>query len=311
MTVATYENLALGWKPERSSDHRFNLIAIVVLVVMLLVGIVLSSIDVPKEERQARAVPERIAQFVMQREKPKPPIKVVEPKPKPKPKLKVKKLPRKKAVVKKPLTKVQKKARQKAETSGLLALNDELAGLMDSSSVAAVVSTKIVSPGKITAQKTAVNKQLLASNVSKGSGGVSTQGLSKQIDKTSLQQRQATRLDKTLVADKSKSKTTTNKKRTAGVRMEEDVTVVFDKNKSKLYSIYNKARRKNPGLKGKIVLEITIQPSGRVSNIKMLSSELNDKKLERRLMGRIKLFNFGARDVEAITVTYPIEFLPS
>ena len=95
------------------------------------------------------------------------------------------------------------------------------------------------------------------------------------------------------------------------MRAEEDITVVFDKNKSKLYSIYNRARRKNPGLKGKIVLEMTILPSSKVSAIKMLSSELQDKKLEKRLMGRIKLFNFGARNVEAITVTYPIEFLPS
>ena len=78
-----------------------------------------------------------------------------------------------------------------------------------------------------------------------------------------------------------------------------------------MYSIYNRARRTNPSLKGKIVLEITILPSGKVSNVKIVSSELNDKKLESRLVSRIKLFNFGARDVKAVTVTYPIEFLPS
>ena len=85
----------------------------------------------------------------------------------------------------------------------------------------------------------------------------------------------------------------------------------MDKNKSKLHSIYRRARRSHPGLKGKIVLEITIAPSGKVLSVRIKSSELNDPKLESRLVARIKRFDFGSDSVEKVTVIFPIEFLPS
>jgi len=81
--------------------------------------------------------------------------------------------------------------------------------------------------------------------------------------------------------------------------------------KSKLYSLYNRARRKNPDLEGKIILEITIAASGKVTKVHIVSSELDDKNLEASIVKRIRAFNFGAQKVEAVTVTYPIDFLPS
>ncbi len=85
----------------------------------------------------------------------------------------------------------------------------------------------------------------------------------------------------------------------------------MDKNKSKLHSLYRRARRSHPGLKGKIVLEITIAPSGKVLKVRIKSSELNDPKLESRLVARIKRFDFGSYSVQKVTVTFSIEFLPS
>ncbi|VAW87997.1 hypothetical protein MNBD_GAMMA17-1199, partial [hydrothermal vent metagenome] len=80
---------------------------------------------------------------------------------------------------------------------------------------------------------------------------------------------------------------------------------------SKLFSIYNRERRTDPGLKGTIVLEIVIAPSGEVVEVRIVSSELNNSKLERRILSRIKQFNFGEKDVGTVTVSYPIEFIPS
>ena len=100
-------------------------------------------------------------------------------------------------------------------------------------------------------------------------------------------------------------------KRKSGVRSEESVTLVFDRNKSKLFALYNRARRKNPNLQGKVILELTIAPTGKVTKIIVVTSELNDKSLESRLLKRIKQFDFGAQAVEQVTVTYPVEFLPS
>jgi hypothetical protein len=42
-----------------------------------------------------------------------------------------------------------------------------------------------------------------------------------------------------------------------------------------------------------------------------VSSELGDPKLERKIVARVMLFDFGNRDVETMVVTYPIDFLPS
>jgi len=85
----------------------------------------------------------------------------------------------------------------------------------------------------------------------------------------------------------------------------------MDKNKSKLHSLYRHARRSDPGIQGKIVLEITISPAGKVLSVVMVSSELNNPKLESRIISRIKQFKFGEANVKKVTVTYPIEFLPS
>ena len=64
-------------------------------------------------------------------------------------------------------------------------------------------------------------------------------------------------------------------------------------------------------LEGQVVVELTIAPSGKVIAVKILSSELDDKKLERKLQLKIKKFIFAKANVAQITVTYPIDFLPS
>jgi len=316
VSAVYYEQLALGWKPQGKSDSQFKLIAAITISVAMVFALVMSSIDVPEPDRQAKVVvPERIANFILEKkEKPKP--KVVKPKPKPKPiikpKPKVKKVTKKKAD-KKPLTKVQKKARAKAADTGLLALGNELADLMDTSDVSAMVGGKVNSTSSSATKVASVDTSALTANASKGSGGVNASQYATSVGKTQLSQREITQVRQSLLSDDAIAKDTKrkNKSRTGGVRAEEEITIVFDQNKSKLYSIYNRARRKNPDLKGKIVLAITISPSGNVTQVKIVSSELNDSKLERRLLNRIKQFKFGAKKVEQVTVTYPIEFLPS
>lgn len=317
MSAAYYEQLALGWSPESKSDKHFKLIMVIVVIVMLALGIVLSSISVPERKREVRtAVPERIANFILEKEKPKPKVQAPKPKvkPKPKPKPVVKKLPKKK-VEAKPLTKTQQKARNKAAQSGLLALGNELSDLMDTSEVSSMVSGKARTNSASVTKVTSNNKSLLIQNASKGSGGVNSKEYTNKVTTAQLSQREITQVKQSSITANAKTKVSDEKRksqsRSGGIRAEEDISVVFDQNKSKLYSIYNRERRKNPGLKGKIILAITIAPSGKVTKVKLVSSELNNKKLESRLMSRIKLFNFGAKPVDQVTVTYPIEFLPS
>ena len=69
--------------------------------------------------------------------------------------------------------------------------------------------------------------------------------------------------------------------------------------------------RQDPSLEGKLVLRLTIAPSGEVTFCEIVSSELGDPDLERKLVQRVKLFRFEAKDVEPITTTKPIDFFPA
>ena len=310
MSTVTYNHLALGWSPERERDTFFNRLTLVVVSLAIVFGIVMTSVNLPKEERKTRtAVPERVAKFILQKDKPK--VIKVKPKPKPKPRLKIIKRIKKDLKSKKSMTKVQKKARKKAESSGLLALGKELSDLMDTSSINAMVGKRV--KRNSSAMKVAtVNKSVLSKGVSTGSGGVSKDKYVTQVSKTVLSQAEKVAFRKSLASNgKLKGKNHTTQKRGDNVRSEEDVVFVMDKNKSKLHSIYRRARRGHPGLKGKIVLAITISPSGKVLKVIIKSSELNDPKLESRLVARIKRFDFGSNSVEPVTVIFPIEFLPS
>ena len=91
----------------------------------------------------------------------------------------------------------------------------------------------------------------------------------------------------------------------------EDVKLVFDRNKGSIYAIYNRALREEPSLQGKVVLELTIAPSGTVTAAHIVSSELHTPDLEGKLLARIRQFDFGGKDVEVMVVKWPVDFLPS
>ena len=91
----------------------------------------------------------------------------------------------------------------------------------------------------------------------------------------------------------------------------EDVRLVFERNKGSIYAIYNRALREEPGLQGKVVLKLSISPEGQVTEVRIESSDLKAPELEAKLLARIRQFDFGAKDVNQMIVSYPVDFLPS
>lgn len=91
----------------------------------------------------------------------------------------------------------------------------------------------------------------------------------------------------------------------------EDIRLVFERNKGAIYAIYNRALREEPTLQVKAVLELKIAPSGQVLGVRVVNSELKTPELEGKLLARIRQFDFGAKDVEQMVVTWPVDFLPS
>ena len=90
-----------------------------------------------------------------------------------------------------------------------------------------------------------------------------------------------------------------------------EIELVFDRNKGSFYTLYNRALRQDPGLRGKVTLRLTIAPSGRVTDVEILDSQLNEPGLEQRILTRVRTLDFGAKDVDTVTVTYPMYFMPS
>jgi hypothetical protein len=94
-------------------------------------------------------------------------------------------------------------------------------------------------------------------------------------------------------------------------RTDEEIQIVFDKYKAALYRIYNAELRKNPTLRGKIILRITIEPGGDVSACTVQSNDLASPELVAQVLERVKKFNFGPKEmVSTTTILYPIDFLP-
>jgi protein TonB len=301
----TYQNLALRWNPENSVDRGFRSTVAFTVAASLIIGFTVSIVKLPKEERRVRpVVPERVARFIRERERPNPvpqPLKEL-----PKPILKtLKRAPE----VRAPTTKEARKAFEKAKGSGLVALSRELSGLIDTSSINTMVSGKTRHLGATASQTTGPNTRLFVAESGKGSGGVDARHYTSQGQTTRLSAGEATTVKQALLAGE-RSVEGGRGGASAG-RGDEELIAAFDQNKGSLYAVYERARRRKPGLKGKIVFEITIAPGGDVISARIVSSELGDPEMEQSLLRRIKSFHLGAKNVKPITVTYPVEFLPS
>ncbi len=288
---------------------------------------IVSFIDVPTKNNRVRIeVPNRIAEFISRKEKPiveqpKPQKKIL-PKPSEElvPETVVKPVVERTRVTEaeqKPLTESQKHARKVAEKSGLLALANELNDLIETTDAQNKVNRQLSAEFAGSGAST-VAAGLDASGISAGvaqSGGRvdASQYTGGGVGGAVLESRNTAKLTDELLASSNKinGASTAAKNSSGSGTAGEDVTIVFDKNKGGLYSLYERERRTTPGLQGKIVLQLIISPEGTVIDIKIISSELNNPALEAKLISRIKLFKFKSGGEKPITITYPIEFLPS
>jgi TonB family protein len=171
------------------------------------------------------------------------------------------------------------------------------------------------------------DRAMITSNASGGSGGINTSGYSRNAGGGGLAGRSTTLVEGAVGggggggAGRAGSAGTQAGGKTGGTvqrggsgkasRSIEEIKLVFEKNKGAIYAIYNRALREDPGLQGKVVLELKIAPGGNVLDCHIVSSELKSPELESKLLARIRQFDFGAKDVDQMNVTWPVDFLPS
>ncbi len=300
--AANFRIFDLPWTPDEEEQQRLRKTASIALLVFATLGILIPLLPVSERPPPA-ALPEEVVRLILE-PPPPPPLPPEVKKPDPKPEVKPKPAP-------KPVDR-KAEARKKAEKSGLLAMKDQLEDLRQALEPTEMSSAPMI--GKVEGESRA-ERSLVTSRTGVGSGGINTGRLSSGFgsgpgnlkghatgtavpsfaDKIGSDQAQASRSGSSGKASRSR----------------EEIEIVFDRNKSAIYSLYSRALRELPELQGKVVVQLTIAPSGEVTDCRIVSTELNDAELERKLVARIRMFRFEDKDVEAMTTTKPIEFFPA
>jgi TonB family protein len=315
--AAYYHSPELPWSVSEEEQQRFRRILKRSLIVFLLFGLAMPFLPVPKVVReQVVELPPRLAKLLLERQAPPPPPpKAAEPE-SPKP-AEPKKAEPKKPEPRKTPEKDLAAARAKAERSGLLAFRDELADLRATvapdklETKTALAKGPVPGPGPGGPGKGA-ERALITSNATRGSGGINTASLSRDTGGGGLGGSAGnTRVGSPVGGGGGGGGSVSRGGGGKASRSLEDIKLVFDRNKGSIYTIYNRALREDPTLQGKVLLKLTIAPSGQVTDCQIVSSELKAPELERKLLARIRQWDFGGKDVEVMVVTWPVDFLPS
>jgi periplasmic protein TonB len=299
-----YREFELPWEDDPESNERFRKIVKWLLGILIVLGILFPLLPTPKHTI-AEEVPERLARVMTQTPKPPPPP----PPPAPKPQV-IPKIEPKLAMVKPPPVNERERAHEKAQKQ-LNQVKDELADLRDVMDLTPL-ETKNLS-GAVGADSHA-ERSLITSKVGAGSGGITSANASRGFGTGagSLTGHDATAVTSGIVRSGLNNRgPATSGGGGKAARSREEIELVFDRNKGRIYSLYARALRDNAELQGKVVLEFTIAPSGEVTMCRVVSSELKDPDLERKIIALVRMFRFDPKDVDAITTTKPIDFFPA
>lgn len=316
-----YRELLINWSGVSPDDRRQKRIAAFVLLLFLALSVLVPMLTVPERGIEDEAVPERLAQLMLEREPPPPPPEpepvpveeeVVEDEP---PEEEPEVEPEREVAVAEPEPEPAPEevveARERAAQTGLLAMSSALQELADQS-----VDDQLGDQADITQEgqeATEVSRSIVTADAGAGTTGIETAALSRNVGDAggSVGTRETGQVQSALAEGAAAQRREARQRDGQAGRTDEEIQIVFDRNKAALYRIYNRALRSDPTLEGKVILRLTIEPSGEVSAIEIVSSDLGSDEVEERVVQRVQLFDFGAKDVAPVTITYPIDFLPA
>ena len=228
----------LPWTVIPEDQSRYQKILRTLLALCLVIGIVMPFIPLSEPEREElEKLPPQLSKVILKKKK------VVPPPPPPKPEKKEEKKPepkeekpkeKPKPKIEKPKPKPDQKkleqAREKAKSSGLLKHTDALKELRQSLDLGTLAKGSTVNQGGKEATK--VERAVIASKATTGSGGVSASGVSRGTAGSGLQGQAVSELnDETALADmaaEAEQKARAGKK---GKRTDEEMRRVMDANK--------------------------------------------------------------------------------
>lgn len=318
-----YEQV-MPWSRGYEEDQRFRKSLGMSVAASFALAVLFSTVALPIIDRSTEiVVPERVAKLVQAAPKPKEPEPVIEQPvpeeeiPEPEETI-VEELPDKivpeapeepaMAAADKPNTKEQVK------TKGILAFRDSFASRASLRPTANLGSQARIS----NAGENAVgrpSRSMVSTNAPGSSGGINLADISRDVGGGGGGGMEGVAVSR--VASSIGGGGGTGDRPSAGGgamagRTDEEIQIVFDRYKASLYRLYNRELRKDPTLRGQMVIRLTIEPDGTVSMCELQSTDMNSELLSQQVVGRIGTFNFGAKeDIGAVTIIYPIDFLPA
>lgn len=303
MALAAYHRVyELAWDGDPESSRRFRRILRTLLVIVAICGVAIPLLPTPAPTVEETEVPPQLARIMIE-QKLKPPAP---PKPVTKPKV----TPR--AAAKEPVRPAPERtdvARERAERS-IDKFKDQLAALRQTMADTPEETKNLT--GAVGAQSHA-ERSLITAQAGQASAGITSAPMSRGFGggAGSLHGTDAARVTSSILQSGLNAHSSSRGRGGAAGRSEEEIALVFDRNKGAIYALYQRALRTNPMLQGKLVLEFTIAASGEVTRCRVVSSELHDPALEREIVARVMLFRFAPEKVDPTTATKPIDFFPA
>ncbi len=304
--IAYSHSFPLPWDVGREDRKKLQAWLMWVLLGVFIVGVPMPWLPMPEIQREElEQLPPQLARILEK-------VEPVIPPPPPPPEVKEEAKPK---AEEKPVEEITVKpeptvadAKEKAALSGLLAFKDAFADMRDAVDMSKLQDTGAIQRGS--GEAASIDRAILTSKHGTRSAGVNVSALSRETGGVALSGRQTTKVNVPV-----------GSKGTGGVRVPrtvdhrgrsiEEIRRVFDANKGAIFSIYNRALRRDPTLQGRVVLELVIDPNGQVIACKVVATELVDDVLVGKIVNRVRLFDFGERDVSTTTINYPVHFLPT
>ena len=311
----------MPWSRGGEDEHRLRKSLAGVLAAALVLGLVFPFIDLPMPKvGEPIEVPERLARLVEQRlppppppvrEEPRPEEPVVEPEPVPVDEPTPQERPAV-AEAPQPQPAPEPSTRQRAESAGILAFREQFSGLAETRPSAQLgAQARISGAGEDTGQRT--ERSMVTTQAPGSSGGINLAALSRGGGGGggALAGVEVTRATSSIGGGGADRPTAGGPGAASAGRTDEEIQIVFDRHKAALYRLYNRELRRDPTLRGQMVMRIRIEPDGSVSLCELQSTDMNAPELMAQVLERVRTFNFGAKDVPVVTVLYPIDFLPA
>lgn len=328
MTTTVFRLYELPWTPDPAAEARFQRISRRLGLTVLLLCLLVPWLPLP-EKPVLEPVPERYARLLLERKAPpaEPQRREVEVPPQPVAETETRAEPRPEAKPEKTVTTLPpspetrstdapstRRARDRAAAAGVMKFAGALAGVRSSAAVGAVKGDGGLVSGTGAAE--VEQRNLVSARSGQSSGGVNDSELSSGTGGKGIGGRDVSGVGSPVsgLAGATGGKGASSAPGGGGglaTRSREEIELVFDQNKSALYALYSRALRRSPALSGKLVLELTIAPDGTVTDCRVVESQLDDPDFERRIVARVKMFRFQAKDVAEVTASKPLDFFPS